>query len=430
MAATKVIILGGGFAGLSAAKVLGKSTFDVWLIDRANHHLFQPLLYEVATAALSPADIATPIREILSKYKNINVLMGEVISIDKENRIIALRNGEKIGYDFLIIALGARHSYFGQNEWEKNAPGLKTLADALKIREKILISFEKAERCGNQSLALQYLNFVIVGGGPTGVEMAGAIAEIATNSLIQNFRHIDPSQAKIFLIEGLPIILSSFPEELSQKAQRYLEKMGVQVMTNRRVSDITDQGVSIGDPLKNSFLKEGDSSSKLFIPSQNIIWAAGDQASPILKTLSTPLDRRGRVLVDPDLSIPHHPEIFVIGDAASRQLPATAAVANQQGRYVGKLLLSHQKKTERAPFRYLDIGMLAAIGKTKAIGSYKNFRFSGFFAWMIWGFVHVAYLEGFRNRLSVLMQWFFSFFTGQRDARLIYRSIDEELPKR
>lgn len=418
MAATKVVILGGGFAGLSAAKELCRTSFDIFVIDRSNHHLFQPLLYEVATAALTPADIALPIRQLLSGHPNITVLMGEVISIDKDKRTITLRNGDHVGFDFLILALGSRHSYFGHKEWESFAPGLKTLNDALKIRERILMSFEKAERCNSLSEAQQYLNFVIVGGGPTGVEMAGAIAEIAYRTMLRDFRHINPAMAKIFLCEGLPHILSAYPEKLSNIAKTYLEKMGVEVLTSSRVTEVTDKGVRIGDRL---------------IPCHNVIWAAGDEASSVLKTLNIPLDRHGRAIVEPDLSLPDHPEIFVIGDAASAKgvdgqpLPAVAPVAIQEGRYVGRILRRHLKKTEREPFHYKDKGMLATVGKTKAVGSFKNWQFSGFFAWLIWGIVHIAFLRGIHNRLSVTFRWFSSFFTGQRGARLIYRSIDEQL---
>ncbi len=421
MASTKVIILGGGFAGLNIAKSLGNTPFDVWLIDKTNHHLFQPLLYEVATAALSPADIAVPIREILARYKNINVLMGEIVSIDKDKRIVSLRNGEFIGFDYLIIALGSQSSYYGHDDWKDFSLGLKNLDDALKIREQILLSFEKAERCDNRSKASEHLNFVIIGGGPKGTEMAGAIAEIADKTMIHNFRHIDPAQAKIFLIERLPRILSSFPEPLSRKAHVYLEKLNVRIMTEAQVSQISKQGVLIDNT---------------YIPTQNVFWLAGDTASPILQTLGVPLDRQGRVIVDSDLSISGHPEIFVIGDAASVQdplgvaLPAVAPVAIQQGKYLGKILKHHQERKNRNPFHYNDKGMLAVIGKTKGIGTFRNFQFSGFFAWTIWGFVHLLFLTGFRNRLSVLLQWLFSFITNKRGARLIYRSIDEDPSKK
>ncbi len=419
MALTKVVILGGGFAGLNAAKGLGNSKNDVWLIDKTNHHLFQPLLYQVASAALSPGDIAVPIREILSPYENVTVLMGEVVSIDKEQQQVTLRNGDKIGYEYLIVALGARHSYFGHDAWEELAPGLKTLTDALKVRERILISFEKAERCDSISEAKKYLNFVIIGGGPTGVEMAGAIAEIAYQTMLKNFRRIDPTKTKIYLIEGSSHILPVYPEKLSLKAQGYLEHFGVKVITGKRVTNVTKEGVMVED---------------LFIPTENILWAAGNQASPVLKSLNTALDRQGRVLVDADLSIPEHPEIFVLGDAAcamdkkGKPLPGLAPVAVQQGRYVSQIIRKRLPKNERSPFVYFDKGTMATIGKTKAIGTFGKVQFSGFLAWMGWCFIHVLYLIGFRNRMVVLTQWLFSYFSSQRGARLINRSIDEEMP--
>jgi NADH dehydrogenase len=418
MATSKVVILGGGFAGISAAKTLGNSQTDVWLIDKTNHHLFQPLLYQVASAALSPADIAVPIREIVSPYENITVLMGEVISIDKENKVISLRNGEKVSYEYLIVALGARHSYFGHDDWEKNATGLKTLTDALKIREKILMSFEIAERCDRISEAEKYLNFVIVGGGPTGVEMAGAIAEIAHETMLKNFRRIDPTKTKIFLVEGSPHILPAYPDDLAAKAQKYLEQFKVRVMQKKRVTLITNDGVEV----------DGEQ-----IPTKNIFWAAGNKASPVLETLGVPLDRQGRVIVGPDLTIPDHPEIFVLGDAAHTKdkngnpLPGLAPIAGQQGRYVANLIRRRVDPVDRRPFKYMDKGTMATIGKTKAVGMFKNIRFSGFIAWMAWCFIHVFFLIGFRNRFVVLTNWMISYFTPKRGARLINRSIDEEL---
>ena len=420
MAQTKVLILGGGFGGLNAAKALGNAKLDVWLIDKTNHHLFQPLLYQVASAALSPGDIAVPIREILSAYENITVIMGEVTKIDKENNLVVLRNGDHIGFEYLIVALGARHSYFGHDEWEKFAPGLKTLNDALQIRERILISFEKAERCDSISEAKKYLNFVIIGGGPTGVEMAGAIAEIAYETMLKNFRRIDVTKTKIYLIEGSPHILPVYPERLSEKAKMYLERYGVNVITGKRVTNVTSEGVMV---------------ENTFINAQNILWAAGNQASPLLQTLDIPLDRQGRAIVEADLTIPDHPNIFVIGDSAcamdkkGKPLPGLAPVAVQQGRYVAMLLRKRMPKIERPPFRYLDKGTMATIGKTKAIGTFGKIQFSGFIAWLAWCFVHILYLIGFRNRFTVLLQWLFSYFTSRRGARLIYRSpIESELP--
>jgi NADH dehydrogenase len=421
MASTKVVILGGGFAGLNAAKALGNSNFDVWLIDKTNHHLFQPLLYQVASAALSPGDIAVPIREILKPFPNITVIMGEVVAIEKEKNHVLLKNGDQIGYEYLIVALGARHSYFGNDQWEPFAPGLKTLVDALKVRERILMSFEKAERCDSISEARKYLNFVIIGGGPTGAEMAGAIAEIAHQTLLQDFRRIDPTKTKIYLIEGSPHILPAYPETLAMKAQKYLEQFGVNVITGKRVIGITSEGV----------MGEGFS-----IPAENIVWAAGNQASHVLKTLEVPLDRQGRVNVESDLTIPEHPEIFVIGDSAcaldkkGKPLPALAPVAVQQGRYVAQILRKKLSKTARPPFAYFDKGTMATIGKRKAVGMFGKLQFSGLFAWFGWCFVHILYLIGFRNRMAVLIQWLFSYFSSQRGARLINRSIDEEMSQK
>jgi NADH dehydrogenase len=421
MSLTKVVILGGGFGGINAAKALGGSKLDVWVVDKTNHHLFQPLLYQVASAALSPGDIAVPIREILSPYENITVLMGEVASINRQDKTILLLNGDHIGYEYLIVALGARHSYFGHDEWAQYAPGLKTLTDALKVRERILMSFEMAERCDSISEAKKYLNFVIIGGGPTGVEMAGAIAEIAYETMLKNFRRIDTTKTKIYLIEGSPHILPVYPESLTAKAQKYLEQYGVHVITGKRVTNVTSEGVDV----------EGN-----FIPSKNILWAAGNQASPVLKSLNVPLDKQGRVIVDADLSIPDHPEIFCIGDAAcamdrnGKPLPGLAPVAVQQGRYVAHLLRKRLPKKDRPPFYYLDKGTMATVGKMKAIGMFGKIYFSGFIAWLAWCFIHILYLIGFRNRLIVLTQWLFCYFSPQRGARLINRSLDEELAKR
>lgn len=419
MGYTKVLILGGGFGGLNAAKALGGGKLDVTLVDKTNHHLFQPLLYQVASASLSPGDIAVPIREILSPFDNVTVLMGEVEKIDKEQKIVSLRNGDQIGFEYLIVALGARHSYFGKSEWEPLAPGLKTLSDALKVREQILVSFEKAERCDSISEAKKYLNFVIIGGGPTGVEMAGAIAEIAHETMLRNFRRIDTTKTKIYLVEGSPHILPVYPPELSRKAEGYLQQFGVQLILGKRVTNITKEGVEI---------------EQLFVPSRNILWAAGNQASPVLKTLNVPLDKQGRAIVGPDLTIPEHPDIFVIGDSAcaldkhGKPLPGLAPVAVQQGRYAAKVIRRQLQPKERPPFSYLDKGTMATIGKTKAVGMFGKVQFYGFFAWLAWCFVHIAYLIGFRNRLIVLVSWLFSYFSSRRGARLINRCIEEELP--
>jgi NADH dehydrogenase len=421
MGQAKVVIVGGGFAGLNTAKGLKKTHFDVLVIDKTNHHLFQPLLYQVASAALSPGEIAIPIREILRHQDNTTVIMGDVVAVDKKQKKITLRNGEKIDFDILVIAVGSRHAYFGNDAWEKFAPGLKTVKDALHIREQILISFEKAERLDNLAEAAKYLNFVIIGGGPTGVEMAGAIAEIANKTLFKNFRRISPEKSKIFLIEAAPYILPTYPEKLSIKAKKDLEKLGVNVITGKKVVGVTSEGVQV---------------EETFYPSHNIIWAAGNQASPMLKTLDVPLDRQGRVLVEPDLSIPGSPNIFVIGDAAcalgkdKKPLPGIAPTALQQGKYVAKIIRNNLPKEERPPFKYFDKGTMATIGKGKAVAVIGKLQFSGLFAWFMWCFIHIVYLIGFRNRASVMLEWFIFYLTGQRGARLLYSSVESDTPEK
>ena len=415
MAYTKVVIVGGGFGGLNAAKSLKKAKLDILVIDKTNHHLFQPLLYEVATAALSPGEIATPLRETLRDQKNTSVIMGEVTSIDKESKQITLSNGHAITFDYLIVATGARHSYFGNDRWEPFAPGLKTISDALKIREQILISFEKAERLDSIAEASKYLNFVIIGGGPTGVEMAGAIAEIAHKTLFKNFRRIRPETSKIYLIEALPSILQTYPEKLRLRAKKDLEHMGVKVLTDKKVTNIDENGVWIDGNI---------------FECKNIIWAAGNQASPFLKTLDVPLDRQGRVIVEPDLSIPGYANIFVIGDAAcvmkeGKPIPATAPAAIQEGKYVAKLIKKGIPKEHREPYRYFDKGSMATIGKAKAIVQFRSLSIAGFLAWLIWAFVHIVYLIGFRSRIGVMLEWGSALITGQRGVRLINRPIDQ-----
>ncbi|MBS3904605.1 MAG: NAD(P)/FAD-dependent oxidoreductase [Simkania sp.] len=418
---SKILIIGGGFGGLNVAKDLKNSNKDILLIDKTNHHLFQPLLYQVASAALSPNDIAIPLREILRSNDNVSVIMGDVVSIKKTEKQVLLGNGERIGYDYLVLAVGARHSYFGHDSWEPFAPGLKTISDAINIRQHILLSFEKAERLDNLAESAKYLNFVVIGGGPTGVEMAGAIAEIAYKTLFKNFHHINPACSKIYLIEALPFILPMYSQKLSLRAKKDLEKLGVIVITGKKVTDITESGVQLEDE---------------FIESSNVIWGAGNQASPLLKTLEVALDRQGRVIVEPDLSIPDHPEVFVIGDAAcsigkhGKPLPGIAPTAMQQAHYVAKILRDEIPKTERKPFTYLDKGSMATIGKFKAVVSIGNIEFAGFLAWAAWCFIHILYLIGFRNRLSVVIGWASMYFTSHRGARLVYRSIEEEIPSK
>jgi len=414
----RVLIVGAGFAGLECAKGLKKADVQLLVIDKTNHHLFQPLLYQVATAALGPADIAVPIREILRKQSNTRVIMAEVVGIDTSKRELTLHSGETFPYDYLVLAPGARHSYFGNDTWEHLAPGLKTLEDAVKIRERILASFERAERCKDALEAQRFLNFVIVGGGPTGVEMAGSIAEIAHKTMIKDFRRIDPSKTKIWLIEHAPYILPTYTPDLCIRAQRDLEELGVRVVCNKRVTAITAEGAQI---------------ENTFVPAQNIFWAAGNKASPLLKTLNIPLDRAGRALVNESLNPPGLPEVFVLGDAAAISnkdgslVPGVATAAIQQGRYAAKIIRAQTPAESRAPFRYFDKGSMATIGKYRAIAQTGKLHLSGFMAWLAWAFVHIAYLVGFRNRISVMIGWFGLYLFGRRGARLIVRPV-EELP--
>lgn len=412
----KVIIIGGGFGGLNAAKKLKKAPVDILLIDKSNHHLFQPLLYQVATAALSPGDIAIPIREVLAKQANASVLLADIVAINKAEKKVVAANGDAYPYDYLIVAPGASHSYFGHPEWEVAAPGLKTLADALTIREKVLLSYERAERCTDKAEAEKFMRFAIIGAGPTGVEMAGAIAEIAHKSLVNNFRNIKPEQTKIYLIEGLDQVLPSFPKDLAGKGQKALEKLGVNVLLNTRVTEVTDQGVWLGEK---------------FLETPNIIWAAGNQASALLESLDVPLDRNRRVIVNSDLSIPGHPEVFVIGDAAcccdkeGKPLPGIAPVAIQQGRYVAQLIRQQSLVQERQPFVYFDKGMMATIGRAKAVATVGKLKLSGVLAWLAWSFIHVVYLISFASRILVMTEWIFLYFSNRRRIRLITRPISE-----
>lgn len=407
----KVIIIGAGFGGLTSAKEFKSVNFDVTVIDKTNHHLFQPLLYQVATAALSPADIAIPIRSILAKQSNTKVILAEVISIDKDKSIIKLKNSE-MTFDYLIIATGASHSYFGNEKWEKYAPGLKTLVDALTIRENIISSLELAEKETDLVKKKKYLTFVIVGGGPTGVELAGAIAEIAKKTIIKDYKNFHTYDTKIILIEALPKILNTFQESLSKQAQEDLKKMGVDIMLNTKVLDINENGVKL---------------SNGFIETANIIWAAGNVASPIIKTLNIKTDNSLRVFVESDCSIPNYPNIFVIGDAANLKdqngniLPGIAPVAIQQGKYVGRIIAAETLKENRKPFRYIDKGTMAAIGKANAVAQIKGLKFSGYFAWLMWSFIHIAYLISFRNRFRVMVEWIWYYFTNKHGTRLIIR---------
>lgn len=412
----KVIIIGGGFGGLAAAKKLKNKPVDVILIDKTNHHLFQPLLYQVATAGLSPAYIAFPLRSIFRKSKNVRVILGEVKRIDRTSKKVYL-NGENYSYDFLIVAVGSRHHYFGKDEWEKVAPGLKTLQDAINIREKILFAFEKAERTNDPEEQQKYLNFVIVGGGPTGVEMAGAIAEIAKKTLVEDFKKIDPSKAKIFLIEAMDRILPSYPKNLSEKAKKDLENLGVQVLLSTKVTDIQNEKVFInGEELKTA----------------TIIWAAGNKANSLINQLNTETDKIGRAIVTPYLTLKNDENVFVIGDAAAvydkdgNTLPGVSPVAITQGRYVAKSILKRINNQIIKPYKYFNKGSLATIGKAKAVADFGWLRFSGFIAWLLWVFVHIFFLIGFKNRFIVMIEWIFAYFTHQKSARLI---VDEKILK-
>jgi NADH dehydrogenase len=415
----RIVIIGAGFGGLTAAKELAAKNFNITVIDKTNHHLFQPLLYQVATAALSPADIAIPIRSIFSKNKNVEVLLGDVKSIDKENKKVFF-NSSEIDFDYLIIATGSRHSYFGRDEWEKYAPGLKTLYDALKIRETILLSLEAAEKEKDSVKRQKYLNFVIIGGGPTGVELAGAISEIVNQSIIPDFRNIDASMTKVYMIEALPNILSSYPESLSNRAQEDLKQLQVELILNEKVTDINENGVKVGNR---------------FIETKNILWAAGNQTSPLIKTLGTETDRLGRVIVNDNLSINEDNNIFVIGDAASvknekgEYLPAIAPVAIQQGKFIAKIISEDLVGKQNKKFVYRDKGTMATIGKAKAVAVIKGFKLSGLIAWLAWSFIHILFLISFRNKLRVMSEWIWHYITNRPGIRLIVKYTEEPLTK-
>ena len=407
----KIIIIGAGFGGLSAAKKLVGGDFQLTIIDKTNHHLFQPLLYQVATAALSPGDIANPIRSVFREQKSVEVLLGEVTSIDTENKTV-LFNGSSIEFDYLIIATGSRHSYFGKDKWEEFAPGLKTVKDALRIREKILLSLEAAEREKDPEKRQKYLNFVIIGGGPTGLELAGAISEIVNQNIIPDFRNITASMTKVYMVEALPKILSTYPDDLSKRALDDLKELDVDVLLNQRVVDINEDGVKVGDR---------------FIETSNVLWAAGNQVSPLIKTLEVETDKSGRAMVNDDLTIGNYENIFVIGDAAAvknedgEYLPGIAPVAMQQGRYVANIISKNLLSSSRIRFKYKDRGMMATIGKAKAVALIKGFKFSGLFAWLLWSVVHVLFLISFRNRLRVMAEWFWYYITNRPGIRLIVK---------
>jgi len=412
----RVVIIGAGFGGLEAAKKLAGEAVHVTVVDRTNYHLFQPLLYQVATAALSPADIAAPVRAILSKSKNMEVILAEVESIDVNAKKVRMVD-EELDYDYLIVATGARHSYFGHPEWEKLAPGLKSLEDAVEIRRRILLAFEYAERISDEAARKAAMTFVVIGGGPTGVEMAGAIAEIARYTLAKDFRHIDPSQARVILVEADPWVLAAFPDDLQISARKQLVDLGVEVRTGIHATNLSEEGLQVGDE---------------FIPCRVKIWAAGNNASLVGHSLGAPIDRVGRVIVNKDLTIPDHPEVQVIGDLANfshqtgQPLPGVSPVAMQQGRHAAHNILAMIDGRKPQRFWYFDKGSMATIGRNKAVADLKLIHLSGIPAWLAWLFVHIIFLVGFRNRLAVLFQWAWAYFSFNKGARLITRNFQSE----
>lgn len=409
-----VFIVGGGFAGLAAAKALAGAPVDVTVVDRRNHHVFQPLLYQVATASLSPADISAPIRTVLRRARNCEVVLAELASVDVANRRLVFANGVA-AYDYLILAAGATHAYFGHDDWAPIAPGLKTLEDATELRRRILLAFESAEHEGSSEARRAVLTFGIVGGGPTGVELAGAIKEIAGQTIPRDYRHIDTRTTRVVLFEAGPRLLPAFPEELSARAQRDLEKMGVEVRVNTAATNVTRDGIQTGSE---------------FIPVRNVFWAAGVKASPLGRSLGVPLDRAGRVIVGPDLTIPGHPEVFVVGDMAAARsadtgnpVPGVAQGGIQTGHHAGTIIAREvsgkSSPGSRPPFVYRDKGSMAVIGKAKAVAQIGRFKAGGFLAWLLWGGIHIMFLIGFRNRLQVMTAWFWNWLLNARDARLI-----------
>ncbi|HEX8288604.1 MAG TPA: NAD(P)/FAD-dependent oxidoreductase [Pyrinomonadaceae bacterium] len=416
----RVVIVGGGFGGLQAAKELGNESVDVTLIDRKNHHTFQPLLYQVATAVLSPGEIASPIRRILYKYKNVEVILGEVRGFDLEKQSVKLFECTsglcEIPFDYLIVSAGARHSYFGHDEWEENAPGLKTVEDAVEIRRRVLLAFELAEREAYLTGVQKPLNFVVIGGGPTGVELAGAIAGIARQALEKDFKAIDTRKARVMVLEGSNRVLGTFAEELSVKAKQQLEDLGVEVHLNSLVTEIEEGRVKVGEN---------------WIECNVALWATGVAASPLGKSLGAETDRAGRVFVEPDLTIPNYKNVFVIGDMASLKMengqpvPGVAPAAMQMAETTAANILRDLSGEPRKNFKYVDKGSMATIGRNKAIAEIGRWKFSGYIAWLMWLFVHVISLIGFRNRLSVLTGWMWAYFTRERSARLIVGDAEE-----
>ena len=413
-----IVIIGAGFGGLYAAKELAKHDVDVTIVDRKNHHTFQPLLYQVATAALNPSDIAVPIRSIFRNQKNVRVVLGEADSVDPAGRRVILRDGE-LSYDRLIIATGATHSYFGNDHWARHAPGLKTIEDALEIRRRMLLAYEAAERETDPEIQREWMTFVVVGAGPTGVELAGSLSEIARHTLLKDFRRIDPASARVVLVEALPHVLPPYPEDLSESARRQLESLEVEVRTETRVRDIESDRV---------VLENGE------IRARTVLWAAGVRASELAKTLDAPLDRAGRVEVEADLTVPGHDDIYVIGDLASivqdgEPVPGIAPAAIQQGRHASGNVIRSLTGRPRLPFRYQDKGIMATIGRAAAVADLGKLHVSGWIAWLLWLGIHIFFLIGFRNRFLVMLQWAWAYITWTRGARLITGDLDIERKK-
>ena len=414
----RVVVIGGGFGGLAAAQALKRAPVTITLIDRRNHHVFQPLLYQVATAGLSPGDIAAPIRWILRRQRNVRVLLADARSIDVASRTVQLDEGT-LRYDYLIVATGATHAYFGHPEWEAHAPGLKTLDDALEIRRRMLLAYERAEREPDAHAQRRLLTFVVVGGGPTGVEMAGAMAEIARQTLADEFRRISTPLARVILVEAGPTILPTFPEDLRDAARRSLEKLAVEVREGTPVTHIDECGVDIGSER---------------IAAGTVMWAAGVAASPLARSLGVPLDKAGRVPVTPELTLPDHPEVFVIGDLATlagqdgRPLPGVAPVAQQQAAHAARNIRRLLEGQPLRPFRYRDYGNLATIGRASAIADFGRIHLSGYVGWLVWLFIHIMKLVGFRNRVLVLVQWAGAYLTYQRSVRLITGPVEPAQP--
>lgn len=409
-----VIIVGGGFAGLTAARHLDDPRIRVTLLDRRNHHLFQPLLYQVATAGLSAPDIAAPLRHILRRQTNVEVRLAEVVNVDLERRKVHLGNATTMTYDSLLLASGATHSYFGHDEWAEHAPGLKTIRDALQLRQKLLLAFERAEAADDPTERDAWLSFAIIGAGPTGVELAGTLAEIARHTLKSEFRRIDPATARVRLIEAGPTVLASFPRDLTDRARAQLERLGVEVVTGQRVTHIDAGGYRLGDS---------------FFAARTIVWAAGVQASPLGRTLGMPVDQAGRVVVEPDLSIPGHPNVFVLGDLASVQhdgkpVPGIAPAAKQMGRYAAATIRGRLAGRPPSAFAYRDTGNWATIGRMAAVVQFRRLKLSGLLAWWGWLAAHVFFLIGFRNRFVVLTNWAMAYWTYRRAARVITEEAD------